>query len=103
MEQGTRLRKIEFWNAIEKALGVEKIDQSQYTDLMIGFDYNNLNCFSNCSCIIKLFKKLGINVEQYNRYAFEIIDLQPYYKEELRQIKQKYREKYFIYSLWLGA
>ena len=92
-------RKIEFWNAIENALGVEKIDQSQYTDLMIGFDYNNLNCFSNCSCIIKLFKKLGINVEHYNQYAFEIIDLQPYYKEELRQIKQKYREKYFIYLL----
>ncbi|MBQ7872568.1 MAG: DUF3883 domain-containing protein [Clostridia bacterium] len=92
-------RKIEFWNAIENALGVEKIDQSQYTDLMIDFDYNNLNCFSNCPCIIKLFKKLGINVEHYNQYAFESIDLQPYYKEELRQIKQKYREKYFIYSL----
>ena len=92
-------RKIEFWNAIENALGVEKIDKSQYTDLMIDFDYNNLNCFSNCPCIIKLFKKLGINVEHYNQYAFEIIDLQPYYKEELRQIKQKYREKYFIYLL----
>ena len=92
-------RKVEFWNAIENALGVEKIDQSQYSDLMINFDYNNLNCFSNCACIIKLFKKLGINVEHYNQYAFEIIDLQPYYKEELRQIKQKYREKYFIYLL----
>ena len=92
-------RKTEFWNAIENALGIEKIDQSQHGDLMIDFDYNNLNCFSNCACIIKLFKKLGINVEQYNQYAFEIIDLQPYYKEELRQIKQKYREKYFIYLL----
>lgn len=92
-------RKVEFWNAIENALGVEKIDQSHYIDLMIDFDYNNLNCFSNCACIIKLFKILGINVEQYNQYAFEIIDLQPYYKEELRQIKQKYREKYFIYLL----
>ena len=92
-------RKMEFWNVIENTLGVEKIDQSQYTDLMIDFDYNNLNCFSNCPCIIKLFKKLGINVEHYNQYAFEIIDLQPYYKEKLRQIKQKYREKYFIYSL----
>lgn len=92
-------RKTEFWNAIENALGIEKIDQSQHGDLMIDFDYNNLNCFSNCACIIKLFKKLGINVEHYNQYAFEIIDLQPYYKEELRQIKQKYREKYFIYLL----
>ena len=92
-------RKIEFWNAIENALGVEKVDQSQHADLMINFDYNNLNCFSNCACIINLFKKLGINVEHYNQYAFEIIDLQPYYKEELRQIKQKYREKYFIYLL----
>lgn len=92
-------RKIEFWNAIENTLGIEKIDQSQYTDLMIDFDYNNLNCFSNCPCIINLFKKLGINAEHYNQYAFEIIDLQSYYKEELRQIKQKYREKYFIYLL----
>lgn len=92
-------RKIEFWNAIENALGVEKIDQSPYTDLMIDFDYNNLNCFSNCPCIIKLFKELGINVEHYNQYAFEIIDLQSYYKEELRKIKQTYREKYFIYLL----
>ena len=92
-------RKNEFWNAIENALGVEKIDQNQYTDLMIGFDYNNLNCFSNCACIIKLFKKLGLSVERYNQYAFEIIDLQPYYKQELCQIKQKYREKYFVYLL----
>ena len=69
-------RKTEFWNAIENALGIEKIDQSQHGDLMIDFDYNNLNCFSNCACIIKLFKKLGINVEHYNQYAFEIIDLQ---------------------------
>ena len=92
-------RKIEFWNAIENALGVEKIDQSQYSDLMINFDYNNLNCFLNCACIIKLFKKLGINIERYNQYAFETIDLQPYYKEELRKIKQNYREKYFIYLL----
>lgn len=92
-------RKAEFWNAVENALGIEKIDQSRYIDLMIDFDYTNLNCFSNCACIIKLFKKLGINVEHYNQYAFEIIDLQAYYKEELRQIKQTYREKYFIYLL----
>ena len=35
--------------------------------------------------------------KDYNQYAFEIIDLQPYYKEQLCQIKQTYREKYFIY------
>lgn len=95
-------RKTEFWHSIENALGIEKIDESQHADLMIDFDYNNLNCFSNCLCIIKLFKKLGIDVERYNQYAFEIIDLQPYYKEELRQIKQKYREKYFIYLVSSG-
>ena len=92
-------RKAEFWNAVENALGAEKIDQSHYIDLMTDFDYTNLNCFSNCACIIKLFKKIGINVEHYNQYAFEIIDLQPYYKDKLRQIKQTYREKYFIYLL----
>ncbi len=92
-------RKNEFWNAIENALGVEKIDQNSYCDLMVDFDYNNLNCFSNCGCIIKLFKKLGLNVERYNQYAFEVIDLQPYYKQELCQMKQKYREKYFVYLL----
>lgn len=92
-------RKAEFWNAVENALGVEKIDQNHYIDLINDFDYTNLNCFSNCACIIKLFKNLGINVEHYNQYAFEIIDLQPYYKDKLRQIKQAYREKYFIYLL----
>ena len=92
-------RKTEFWTAIENALGGVSVDQSAYTELMSCFDYDNLNCNFNCHCIIKLFKRLGINVEKYNQYAFEIIDLQPYYKQELLQIKRKYRQKYLIHVL----
>ena len=88
-------RKTEFWNTIEKIN--DKIDSVKYDDLMVNFNYNNPN--SNCDCIIRLFKEIGISVDQYNQYSFDCIDLQPYYKEKLQQIKQKYRVRYFIYLL----
>ncbi|MEE0946829.1 MAG: DUF3883 domain-containing protein [Acutalibacteraceae bacterium] len=92
-------RKTEFWNAIKNALGNNNTDENLFAEIMLNFDYENLNCSSNVPIIIKLFKSLGISVEQYNQFAFDIIDLQPYYKQKLCQIKQANREKYFIYLL----
>ncbi len=92
-------KKEEFWKAIANACGVDEVRSEQYTELMDDFNYGDLNCFENCARIITLFKQIGINIDQYNQYAFDLIDLQEYYKQELRSQKQFYRAKYFIYLL----
>ena len=93
-------REEEFWNAIENAKGTSLADKKVLCEMFLTeFDYDNLNSVENGSKIIKLFKELGINVQEFNQYAFDLIDLQPYYKEQMRQIKLKYREQYLIYLL----
>lgn len=89
----------EFWNALATTLSrdIEDIKKQFGTLLPVDFDYNKINDITNLELIIDLFKKVGINVDDYNSNAYEHITLKPYFDKQFREFKVKYRNKYLCY------
>lgn len=91
--------KEEFWNAVSKAIN-KNIDESIKKEVyMYPIDYENLNSEHNARYFIEIFGKLNIDVDDYNKYAYEPIDLSNYYHTEFVEVKNKYRSKYLKYKL----
>ncbi|MDY0278452.1 MAG: DUF3883 domain-containing protein, partial [Acholeplasma sp.] len=65
--------------------------------LGVSFDYQILNSTNNYDLLKKLFNNLSIDAQDYNKYAYENINLNGYYKDKFLSIKQKYRNKYMSY------
>jgi hypothetical protein len=85
--------KEEFWNALARALGMDEMEFNYIEYLQIiqdSFDYKDLCKNKQSECIIELFKKIKIDVCDYNQTAYQQIYLQEYYKRLYDDIKTKY-------------
>ena len=62
-------------------------------------NYDNLNSDDNYDAFINIFESLKIDIADYNKYAYEPIDLTLHYQNEFISLKNKYRSKYLKYLL----
>lgn len=62
-------------------------------------NYLNLNEIENLEKIINLFKELNIDIFDYNKYGYELIDLRKYYAKVFQDLKNEYKDRYFYYKL----
>ncbi len=85
--------KEEFWAALSQTTSINL--ELLRKESMI--DYENINSLENASLIIELFSKLNIDVSDYNKYAYEPIDLIPFFHHELMRLKNEYRNKYLLF------
>lgn len=64
-------------------------------------DFDDFSSIKNGATIIKLFKSINIDIEQFNEAGFVYrIDLIPYYKKQLREfvLKEKRRYKDYLFT-----
>lgn len=66
-------------------------------DLFKNLDYDDINLENNLELILKLFKKIKLDVNKYNELTTRGIDLTEYYISKLENLKLKYKTKYISY------
>lgn len=92
--------KDEFWNSVAQAAD-QTIDdvRSQCSRIILEtFDYSFIGNTSNYSTTKAIFDALNIDVAEYNKFAYDPIDLRPYYKEQFTNLKNAYRNRFFRYT-----
>lgn len=91
--------KEEFWDAISQATNLDINDLMELEVYSAQINYDNLNSDDNYDAFISIFETLNIDVSDYNKYAYEPIDLTTHYQNEFVSLKNKYRNKYLKYLL----
>lgn len=91
--------KEEFWDAISQATNLDINDLMELEVYSAQINYDNLNSDDNYDAFISIFETLNIEVSDYNKYAYEPIDLTTHYQNEFVSLKNKYRNKYLKYLL----
>ena len=81
----------EFINAIDQLSNKEL---STYERIIDSIDFEDITSLYNMSKIISLFKKLEIDIEEYNKKADNDINLIPYYTKEIERITPKFLVPY---------
>ena len=69
-------------------------DITKFTRYIDSIDFEEMSSLYNAEKIRVLFKKLGIDVEDFNKKADFRIDLIPYYESEIDRIVPQYRDMY---------
>ncbi len=91
--------KEEFWDAISQANNIDINDLMKLDVYNYEINYDNINSDENFDFFIDIFELLGIDVVDYNKYAYEPLDLTSHYYNEFIDLKNRYRNKYFKYLL----
>lgn len=89
----------EFWNAISSIMNESEEELKVKCNGFIskGFNYHEFSD-KEFESIIKLFEFLKIDVQNYNEIAFKQIDITPFFEKQFKEIKRRYRDKYFYYK-----
>ncbi len=102
--------KIQFWFSILSAEKIEyeykKYSDVEFESLILknlnlnikDFDLNfeEINDTSNFPVIIGLFKKLKIDIYDFNKNSTISLEIKPYFDEQLQNLKNEYQEKFEI-------
>jgi hypothetical protein len=73
----------------------------EVADLAADIDFDNLTAISNAKLIINCFKKLGVEIDEYNaEQPSTSIDLYNYYQSELSKLLPKYENLYKIHHFY---
>lgn len=87
--------KEEFIRIISKCSGKSPLEVAELT---IDIDFDNFTAISNAKPIIKCFKQLGLELDEYNsEQPSTPIDLYNYYKSEFSRLLPKYENLYKVY------
>lgn len=84
-------------------INISKVSKRNYEsvrddpNLDLDLNFEDLNSIDNGEKIIKLFKSLGISIEDYNSSSPEKINLQPYWIKQIEIEKSKLVSKYDSY------
>lgn len=88
----------EFINALIQATNKNKAEiEASLQNYSI--DYLDINAKNNIDSIIELFKVLDIDVFDYNKFAYQNINLVDYYKIRFHDLKNELKGKYYHYKL----
>lgn len=89
----TKNKHFEDGATIDDIITMLQIDNSFISQI----DYNHLNSISNIPVIIELFKKLQIDVENYNKQTSDCIYLKDYYRDKFEKLRIELKDKYLMY------
>lgn len=103
--------KSDFWRIVADCLGVGYKDESEAERLVnetfkigeFNIDFTDMQCAESLNGIVSLFKKLEIDVDEYNARAINEINLIPYWKKKFVDLKLKIRNNYYSFLYKLGV
>ncbi len=70
------------------------VDISSCTQMIDEIDFDDITSIYNSSKIIKLFKKINIDVDEFNSKVEYELDLIPYFKKQIENLIPQYRDYY---------
>ncbi len=102
--------RADFWRIIADCLDVGYNDESEAERLVkeafsigeFNNDFTNIHSVESLDEIVSLFKKLELDVDEYNSRAINEINLIPYWKKKLTGLKLALKNKYYSYLYKLG-
>lgn len=91
----------EFIEALNQVTNKDKCELQAKCNEILGhnFNYQNINLDKFFGSIKNLFQILNIELQDFNQFSYQKIELISYYKEKIQQLKNKYRKKYLSYII----